>query len=330
MDALPLVNARCCGIDVHKDTVVARVRSTAAKGRTTNDVRTFGTTTRALPELGDWLAAAGVTAVAMESTGVYWRPVWNLLEGRATADGEEIDLLLVNARHIKNVPGRKTDVKDCQWIAQLLAAGLLSPGFVPDRPQRELRDLTRQRAQLVGDKARVANRLQKVPEDANVKLASVATDVLGTSGRAMLRALVEGGQTPAQMAELARGKLRVKIPRLAEALSGHVTAHHRFMLGEFLTRLEQPEQQVERFDARVAEVMTPAEREAVTRIDEVPGVRRPRGPGGRGRGRDRHGPLPHRRSPGILGRRVPGQQRVGRQAAVGGGPTTATSGSRRR
>ena len=186
--------------------------------------------------------------------------------------------MLVNARHIKNVPGRKTDVKDCQWIAQLLAAGLLSPSFVPDRPQRELRDLTRQRAQLAGDKARVANRLQpfdcaqgEVLEDANVKLASVATDVLGTSGRAMLRAMVEGKHTPAEMADLARGKLRVKIPRLAEALSGHVTAHHRFMLGEFLTQLEQLEQQLARFDARVAEVMTPAEREAVARIDEVPG-----------------------------------------------------------
>ena len=272
MDALTVVHARCCGIDVHKETVVACVRSAAGPGGApANEVRTFGTTTKALLELGDWLAERCVTAVAMESTGVYWKPVWNLLEGRATTDGEPIALMLVNARHIKNVPGRKTDVKDCQWIAQLLAAGLLSPSFVPERPQRELRDLTRQRAQLMDDKTRVANRLQKVLEDANVKLASVATDVLGASGRDMLRAMVEGKQAPAQMAELARGQLRVKIPQLADALSGRVTAHHRFMLDESLTQLEQLEKQVARFDARIEAVMTPWEREAVARIDEVPG-----------------------------------------------------------
>ena len=167
---------------MHKDTVVVCVRTTGPDGRAVNDVRTFGTTTRALLELADWLAERCVTSVAMESTGVYWKPVWNLLEGRANADGEPISLMLVNARHMRNVPGRKTDVKDCQWIAQLLAAGLLSPSFVPERPQRELRDLTRQRAQLIGDKTRFANRLQKVLEDANVKLASVASDVLGVSG----------------------------------------------------------------------------------------------------------------------------------------------------
>ena len=183
-----VVNARCCGLDVHKETVVACVRTTGPGGAVKQEVRTFATTTRGLLELGDWLSASRVTIVAMESTGVYWKPVWNLLEGRATVEGELIQLMLVNARHVKNVPGRKTDVKDCQWIAQLLSAGLLSASFVPERPQRELRDLTRQRAQLIGDKNRVANRLQKVLEDANVKLASVASDVLGVSGRAMLRA----------------------------------------------------------------------------------------------------------------------------------------------
>jgi transposase len=159
--------------------------------------------------LGDWLIAEGVTHAAMESTGVYWKPVWNLLEGR-------LALMLVNAHHIKQVPGRKTDVKDCQWIAQLLQHGLLRRSFVPDRPQRELRDLTRQRAQLVADRARVANRIQKVLEDANVKLGSVASDVLGASGRDMLKALVAGETDVAAMAELARYRMRVKIPQLQD------------------------------------------------------------------------------------------------------------------
>jgi transposase len=274
MELMPVVNPRCCGIDVHKETVVACVRSVGPCGKIANDVRTFGTTTRALLELGDWLAEVGVAAVAMESTGVYWKPVWNLLEGRATKEGELIALMLVNARHVKNVPGRKTDVKDCQWIAQLLGAGLLSPSFVPDRPQRDLRDLTRQRVQLIQDKTRVANRLQKILEDANIKLASVATDVLGVSGRDMLRALIEGNKTSAQMAELARMKLRAKIPHLTEALSGGVTDHHRFMLKTLLDQVEYLEQKVEAFDARIEAVMTPLELEAVTRIDEIPGFDR--------------------------------------------------------
>ncbi len=272
--ALPLVNACCCGIDVHKDTVVACIRTTGADGRAANDVRTFGTTTRALLELADWLAERCVTSVAMESTGVYWKPVWNLLEGRATADGEPIALMLVNARHMRNVPGRKTDVKDCQWIAQLLAAGLLSPSFVPDRPQRELRDLTRQRAQLVGDKARFANRLQKVLEDANVKLASVASDVLGVSGRAILRAMLDGKQTPAQMAELAKGALRRKIPALAESLKGGVNDHHRFMLKALLEQVEGAERQIAAFDQRIEAVMPPVALEAVERLDAIPGLDR--------------------------------------------------------
>jgi transposase len=266
-----VVNARCCGLDVHKDTVVACVRVTGPGGRVDQEVRTFNTTTRGLLELGDWLSAQRVTAAAMESTGVYWKPVWNLLEGRATVDGEAIGLMLVNARHIKNVPGRKTDVKDCQWIAQLLAAGLLSPSFVPERPLRELRDLTRQRAQLIGDKAKVANRLQKFLEDANIKLASVASDVLGVSGRDMLRAIIEGKMTPAEMAELARMKLRAKIPQLTEALNGGVTDHHRFMLKTVLDQVEYLEKQIGWFDERIEAVMTPLEKEAVAKLDEIPG-----------------------------------------------------------
>ena len=281
--ALPLVNACCCGIDVHKDAVVVCIRLAAGPGgRATNDVRTFGTTTKALLELADWLAERCVTSVAMESTGVYWKPVWNLLEGRANADGEAIALMLVNARHMRNVPERKTDVKDGppavyrrgprQWIAQLLAAGLLSPSFVPERPQRELRDLTRQRAQLVGDKARFANRLQKVLEDANVKLASVASDVLGVSGRHILRAMLEGKQTPAQMAELAKGALRRKIPALAESLKGGVNDHHRFMLKALLEQVEGAERQIAAFDQRIEQVMPPLAREAVERLDAIPGL----------------------------------------------------------
>ncbi len=161
-----LLHARCCGLDVHKDTVVACVRVSEMSKKVQQTVRTFATTTRGLLELGDWLSAERVPVVAMESTGVYWKPVWNLLEGRTTADGELIAIMLVNARHVKNVPGRKTDVKDCQWLAKLLSTGLLKASFVPERPQRELRDLTRQRVQLVEDKSRVANRLQKVLEDA--------------------------------------------------------------------------------------------------------------------------------------------------------------------
>lgn len=269
-----VVNARCCGLDVHKETVVGCMRLVSPDGKLQQEIRTFATTTRELLKLGDWLAQECVTSVAMESTGVYWKPIWNLLEGRTTADGRLIALMLVNARHMKNVPGRKTDIKDCQWIAQLLAAGLLSPSFVPERPQRELRDLTRQRAQLVGDKARVANRLQKVLEDANIKLSSVASDVLGASGRDMLWAIIEGKMTPAEMAELARMRLRAKIPQLTEALKGGVRPHHQFMLKTVMEQVEHLEKLIKQFDERIEEVMSPLERAAVEKIDQVPGFDR--------------------------------------------------------
>jgi transposase len=266
-----VVHTRCCGLDVHKDSVAACVRLTHPGGRVEQEVGTFATNTKGLLELGDWLSSQRVSRVAMESTGVYWKPVWNLLESRCTADGELIELMLVNARHIKNVPGRKTDIKDCQWIAQLLAAGLLSASFVPPRSQRELRDLTRQRVQLLGDRTKVANRLQKFLEDANIKLASVASDVLGASGRDMLRALIDGKMTPAQMADLARMKLRSKIPQLTLALTGSVTDHHRFMLGATLDQVEYLEKQIGLIDQRIEAVMSPLELEAVARLDEIPG-----------------------------------------------------------
>jgi transposase len=257
----------CCGLDVHKESVVACVRHLRADGTAVEQVRAFGAMTRDLLALADWLAAEGVTHVAMESTGVYWKPVWNLLEDRFT-------VWLVNARHVKNVPGRKTDVKDCQWIAPLLQHGLLKPSFVPGRPQRELRDLTRQRAQLVADKARVANRIQKVLEDANIKLGSVATDVLGVSGREMIRALIDGQADAKAMAQLAHARLRNKLPQLEQALSGKVSEHHRFMLKTLMGQLEWLEEQVACFDQRVEAVMGPLERRAVDRLDEIPGVDR--------------------------------------------------------
>lgn len=254
------VYARCAGLDVHKDSVWACAR---VDGRQL--VEQFGTASRELLRLGDWLAGHGVTIVAMESTGVFWKPVWNLLEGRVG------QVMLVNAQHVRQVPGRKTDVKDCQWIAQLLEHGLLRASFVPDRPQRELRDLTRQRTQLLGDRARVVNRVQKTLEDANIKLASVATDITGKSGRAILDALVEGKLTPEQMAELAHKRMEAKRPALREALAGRVTPHHRFMLKQLLEQVDYLDRMVEAFDARVEEVMSPLEREAVKRLDAVPG-----------------------------------------------------------
>jgi len=256
----------CCGLDVHKDTVVACVRRTAG-GVVDEQVRTFATTTVGLLQLGDWLVERGVGIAAMESTGVYWKPVWNLLEGR-------LQLMLVNARDIKQAPGRKTDVKDSQWIAQLLACGLLKASFVPPPPQRELRDLTRTRASVLQDKSRVANRLQKILEDANVKLGSVASDVLGVSGRKMVRALIAGEADAAEVAELARGRLRKKIPALTEALRGNVSAHHRFMLKLHMGQIEQMEGQVAELDERIDQVMGPLARAGVELLDEVPGIDR--------------------------------------------------------
>jgi len=262
--AMDTIYPHCAGLDVHKDSITACVRHLAGT-KVSQEVREFGTATRALLELGDWLVAEGVTHVAMESTGVYWKPVWNLLEDRLT-------VWLVNAHHVKQVPGRKTDVKDCQWIGQLLQHGLLRPSFVPDRPQRELRDLTRQRTQLLAEKARVANRIQKVLEDANIKLGSVASNVLGVSGREMLQELIAGNTDAAAMAELARRRLREKLPQLREALAGLVTDHHQFMLKMLMQQVEQVEAQVAAFDARIEQVLRPFEREAVTRLDTMPGV----------------------------------------------------------
>jgi transposase len=254
----------CAGLDVHKKTVVACLRRVGPDGVAVEETRTFATMTDDLLALADWLAAEGVTHAAMESTGVYWKPVWHLLEGR-------FDLTLVNARHMRQVPGRKTDVKDAAWIAQLLAHGLLSKSFVPPEPIRALRDLTRQRAQLVADKATAANRLQKVLEDANIKLAGVATDVLGTSGRAMIARLIGGEDDPHALADEARGRLKKKVILLRRALSGRVTAHHRFQLQLLMDQVRHLEALIARLDGRIAEVIGPFAA-AVARLETIPGV----------------------------------------------------------
>jgi len=255
---------RCAGIDVHKSNVVVCVRCSDRPGKPFEEVRTFSTMTRDLLALSDWLAELGVTHVAMESTGVYWKPVFNLLEGR-------FEVLLVNAEHIKQVPGRKTDVKDCAWIAQLLQHGLLKASFVPPEPIRGLRDLTRQRTQLIQERASAANRIQKVLEDAKIKLAAVATDVLGMSGRDMLEALIAGETDPEKLADLARKRLREKIPALQLALQGRVTEHHRFLLRLHLDHVDHLGELIGRLGARIEEALAPFA-EAVERLQTIPGI----------------------------------------------------------
>ena len=261
---MDIIHACCAGLDVHKKTVVACIRSVGADGTVSSEVRTFGTMTAELLALSDWLAAHGVGPVAMESTGVYWKPIFNLLEG-------SFPVKLVNAHHIKQVPGRKTDVKDAEWIAQLLQYGLLSSSFIPPPEIRNLRDLTRQRTQIVRDRATVANRIQKVLEDANIKLSSVASDVLGASGRAMIRALIDGQDDPDELAGLAKRRLRGKIPELKKALHGRVTEHHRFLLRALLEQIEFLEGLIARFDAQIEEAMAPWD-ETAGRLQAIPGL----------------------------------------------------------
>ncbi len=256
---------RCCaGLDVHKESVEACVRLMSAGGKVEHEIRHWGTTTRELVAMAEWLGSMGVTHVAMESTGVYWKPIFNILEAG-------FEILLVNAHHMKNVPGRKTDIKDCQWIAQLLQHGLLKGSFIPPRPQRELRDLTRQRTQLVDEASRISNRIQKVLEDANVKLGSVASNVVGASGRLMLEAMVAGEDDPARLADLAQRRMRSKIPQLKQALYGRLTEHHRWMLKLLLDQLQTTEQFIARLDERIAELTRP-HKPVLEKLDAIPGV----------------------------------------------------------
>lgn len=257
------VYPRCAGLDVHKKSVEVCVRCLKGK-RARLETRHFGTMTRDLLSLADWLAEQGVTHVAMESTGVYWKPIFHLLEDRFT-------VTLVNARHVHQVPGRKTDVKDCQWLAQLMQFGLLKASFIPEAPQRDLRDLTRYRSQLVAEKSREVNRIQKVLEDANLKLASVLTDVNGVSGRAILEKLVEGQTDPAELAKLAKGSLRNKLPELELALEGKFREHHRFLLRTHLRKLVMLETLLASLEAQIEAMMRPFE-EVILRLDAIPGV----------------------------------------------------------
>jgi transposase len=241
---MQILYTHCAGLDVHKQTVVACARIVVPDGTCSTHIRTFPTTTAGLLALIDWLLGLGVTHVAMESTGEFWKPVYNLLEGSFT-------ILVVNAQHIKQVPGRKTDVKDAEWIAELLAHGLLRPSFVPPAPQRALRDLTRQRTNLVQERARVVNQMQKVLEWANIKLTSVVTDVTGVSARAMLNALLSGQTDVSVLADLAQGRLRAKRVALEEALRGALQGHHAFMIAQHLAHLDFLEEQIAAFDTQI-------------------------------------------------------------------------------
>jgi len=261
---MEVVHERCCGLDVHKKTVVACLVTPGRGGQPTREVRTFSTMTRELLALSDWLRDAGCTHVAMESTGPYWKSVYNLLEGSFT-------LLVVNAQHIKAVPGRKTDVKDAEWIADLLRHGLLRPSFIPSRPQRELRELTRYRTSLLQEKAAEVNRLQKVLEGANIKLASVATNVVGLSGRTMLAAMLAGEYEVEAVAGLARGKLRNKIGALKEALEGQLQSHQRFMLAAQLKHIDSLESLIEEVSGEVERRLATLQVE-LQRLSTIPGV----------------------------------------------------------
>jgi transposase len=260
---MEVIYKRCCGLDVHKEIVVACLLIREG-GQVLKEIRTFLTMTVDLVVLHDWLEAHQVTHVAMESTGVYWKPVFNLLEADFT-------VLLVNAAHVKNVPGRKTDVKDCEWIADLLSHGLLKGSFIPPEPIRDLRDLTRYRKTLTDERVREVNRLHKFLEASNIKLSSVATDVMGVSGRAMLEALTAGSTDPQVLSELAKGRLRKKLPELRKALEGRFRSHHRFMVAEILTHLDFLDEAIERVTQEVSNRIVPFSKK-VEVLDPIPGI----------------------------------------------------------
>lgn len=260
---MDVVYPRCAGLDVHQKTVVVCAR-VADGPRVHREVHTFGTTTGELLALAEWLAARAITHVALESTGVYWKPVWHVLEGQC-------ELVLANAMHIRNIPGRKSDVNDATWIADLLAHGLIRGSFVPPAPIQELRDLTRTRKQLVREIGRHTLRLQKTLEDANIKLTGLLSDVLGKSGRAILAALVAGEADPERLAALAGGRLKASRAELIAALQGRVTAHHRFMLQLHLTQIAALETAVQELDARLEAALAPF-RAVVDRLITIPGV----------------------------------------------------------
>ena len=265
---MDVLHSRCCGLDVHKSSISACILLREA-GRVQKHQRRFGAMTQELQELAEWLRQFGVTQVAMESSGVYWKPVWNILEGQFT-------VVLANAQHLKNVPGRKTDQKDAEWIAQWLQYGLLRASYVPCEIIRDLRDLTRMRASLSQEASRISSRIQKVLEDANVKLASVATNVLGKSGRAMREDIITGEDNPEHLASHALGHLRVKIPQLRLALEGKIRPHHRFLLRRLVDQIQFVEQEIALLDERLDDIgrQRPDFAQAVDRWDSIPGIDR--------------------------------------------------------
>lgn len=261
-----VVHERCCGLDVHQKSVVACLITLDTQGKQDKQLRRFGTMTAELLALADWLTAAGCTHVAMESTGVYWKPVFNLFEGLFT-------LLVVNAQHIKHLPGRKTDMRDAEWIADLLQHGLLQPSFIPSAEQRALRDFTRHRSTLVEERARIVNRLQKVLEDTNIKLAAVASDITGKSARMMLEALLAGERDVNRLADLARGRMRSKRAQLEQALAGRMQPHHGFLIAEHLSHIDYLDEAIERLSGQIAARLTECEEE-IALLDTVPGLSR--------------------------------------------------------
>ena len=261
---MDVVFSRCSGLDVHKASVMANARIRHDDGKTEVVKQSFGTTTNELLRLSDWLSKHEVTHVAMESTGVYWKPVYNILHG-------QFDVWVVNARHLAQVPGRKTDDSDAEWIAKLMSHGLLERSFIPPTEQRDLRDLTRYRTKLLQEKSNAVNRLHKVLEDANIKLTSVATDMQGVSARLMLEALIADEETPEQMAQLAQKRMRNKIPQLVEALTGRVRPHHRFMLQEILLHLDSLNQRIETLNRQIVKLTAP-HAQLIKRLDVVTGI----------------------------------------------------------
>lgn len=263
---MQIVYERCAGLDVHQKSVMACLIIPAANGGRRKERQTFSTMTADLVRLRDWLTERQCSQVAMESTGVFWRPVFNILEGY-------VEVMVVNAQHIKAVPGRKTDLKDAEWIADLLQHGLLRPSFIPPAWQRIVRELTRSRTSLSQERSRVIARLQKGLEDANIKLAAVASDLMGKSAQQMLQALLDGEATPEAMANFARGRMRSKREVLVQALTGHLQAHHRFLLAEHLKHLSELQEGIARLSAQIAEHLQPYET-LLARLETIPGIKR--------------------------------------------------------
>jgi transposase len=284
---------RCAGLDVHKDVVVACVRIAQDNGKANQEVKSFATTTTELCSLADWLNEHEVTHAVMESSGVYWKPVWHVLE-------ESLELVLANAQHVKNVPGRKSDVNDAVWLSDLLAHGLVRGSFVPPTHIQEVRDLSRTRKQLTREIIQHTNRIQKTLEDANIKLSSAISDVMGKSGRMILEAIIAGQTDPGKLVDLCSGRLKATRKELIEALRGRVTSHHRFLLKLHLAQVDQLKQGMRDLEARMGEVLAPFQ-EHVDNLTTIPGGERHDRSCARRRDRTRHEPLPNSGPPHLVG-----------------------------